>query len=137
MSEDVTHTAGCCCGRLNVRLEGAPVDIYACACSMCQRASGAAFTYSACFPTEAVIAIEGPVSSWRRRGESGGWIENCFCPTCGSPVFGYAEGLPGVIQIAVGCLAEPDFAAPDRVYWTEHQLHWMHWPGGTRTIVGQ
>ena len=132
-----SRTAGCCCGGLKVRLGGDARGVYGCSCTQCQRASGSIFTYTALFPLDAVLSIEGEHRSWRRTGESGGWIERHFCPQCGSPVFGYAEGLPGVIQIAVGCLADPDFAPPGRLYWSQHRHGWTAWPQATRLVVGQ
>lgn len=137
MRTNRTRTAGCCCGQLNITVEGEPTDVYGCACRMCQRASGSAFAYTALFAEEAVLAIEGEYRAWHRRGESGGWVEQCFCPVCGSPVFGRAEAQPGIVQISVGCFADADFEPPRRLYWAGERHAWMRWPTGTDLIERQ
>ncbi|MBB5518235.1 GFA family protein [Amphiplicatus metriothermophilus] len=123
--EGSTRVAACPCGALQVTVSGAPVLIHACSCLACQRRSGSAFTYSAFFPDEQVLAVAGDSRAWRRTGHSGGRHESHFCPVCGVAVYARLDAVPGMIAVAAGCFAEPDFMRPSRFYWTETRHRWL------------
>jgi hypothetical protein len=108
--------ASCLCGNLKVAARGEPVDVYLCGCRDCQRKSGSAFGYAALY-AESEVTSAGEQRTYRRNGDSGRLIETHFCPTCGVTVFFHAEGLPGLVGIAAGCFADPDFTKPSRLYW--------------------
>ncbi|HLC08152.1 MAG TPA: GFA family protein [Methyloceanibacter sp.] len=118
------RTARCLCGNLTVTARGEPVDVYACGCADCQRKSGSAFTYAAIYP-ESAVTIAGERRAWRRHGDSGRFVDNHFCPTCGVSVYFHAEGLPGLVGIAVGCFADAAFAKPARLYWGSRRHRWL------------
>lgn len=118
------RTASCSCGSLTVVARGKPADVYACSCADCQRKSGSAFTYAAIYSASAVT-IAGEHRKWRRRGDSGRFIESGFCPTCGTNVFFRSEGLPGMVGVAVGCFAESSFAKPERLFWASRRHRWL------------
>ena len=33
--------------------------------------------------------------------------------------------MPGMIGIAVGCFADPDFAKPERLFWASRRHRWL------------
>jgi hypothetical protein len=133
----ISRTGACGCGRLAVRLSGAPVNVHACSCTACQRDSGSAFTYTAFFPESAVVAIEGEHRSWRRIASSGRWIESSFCPTCGSTVFRRWEVLPGVFGVPAGCFADPSFERPGKLYFSSQRHRWLELPKDVELIEAQ
>jgi hypothetical protein len=108
-------------------LRGEPVNVYVCSCQTCQQRSGGAFAYAAIFP-EPDVTITGERRSWRRHGESGRWIENSFCPTCGVAVFFHSEAMAGMIGISVGCLSDAEFPPPTRHYWSSRKHRWLELP---------
>ena len=116
--------AQCGCGALTATVTGEPVTVYCCSCTNCQRRSGSAFTYAAVFP-DAAITIAGEHKAWRHTGDSGRWIENMFCPTCGIAVAFHAEGFQALTGIPVGCFADPDFPPPLRLYWASRRHRWL------------
>jgi hypothetical protein len=116
--------ATCNCGSLRVTVRGEPADVYACSCASCQRKSGSAFSYAAVY-AESDVAIAGEHRTWHRRGDSGRFIESGFCPTCGTSVFFQAEGLPGMVGIAAGCFADPNFLKPRRLFWASRRHRWL------------
>ena len=126
MSETLSRQrrAECLCGGLIVTARGEPKQVYACSCRDCQRRSGSAFTYAAIFSEDAV-AVTGAYRTWRRRSDSGRFIENGFCPNCGTTVFFRGDGFPGMTGVAVGCFADRDFPRPDRLYWATRRHHWL------------
>ena len=116
--------AQCGCGALTATVGGDPVTVYGCSCVACQRKSGSAFTYAAMFPS-AAVTVTGERKTWRYTGDSGRWIENFFCPTCGVAVGFLSEGMPELTGISVGCFADPDFAPPLRLYWASRRHRWL------------
>jgi hypothetical protein len=123
------RTACCGCGNLTATVTGDPVAVYVCSCLTCQRKSGSAFTYAAVFPS-AAVTFAGEHKAWRHVGDSGRWIESMFCPTCGIGIGFLSEGMPGMTGLAVGCFADPHFAAPTRLYWASRRHAWMPLPEG-------
>jgi hypothetical protein len=116
--------AQCGCGALTATVSGDPVTVYTCSCVNCQRKSGSVFTYAAVFPS-AAVTFTGERKAWRHTGDSGRWIENMFCPTCGITVGFLSEGMPGMTGMPVGCFADPDFAPPLRLYWASRRHRWL------------
>lgn len=123
MSE-IERTARCACGALTLTVRGEPVRVYACACFECQRATGSAFSYRARFAESAIAQIEGDRRSWRRGSDAGRWIEQTFCPTCGTLVFMTGEAIPQEIVVSVGCFADPEFAPPVKIFREERRHGW-------------
>jgi hypothetical protein len=110
-----------------VTTSGEPVDVYLCSCTACQRGTGSAFYYAALFP-ESVVTTAGDRHGYRQKGDSGRAIESYFYPTCGMAVAFQAEGLPGTIGVPVGCLADPNFAKPSKLFWASRRYHWLDLP---------
>ena len=119
------RTAVCSCGQLSVTIGGEPAHHGLCSCLECQKASGGPFTYTGYWPRSAVKRIAGVYTTWRRTSESGRWLENCFCPTCGSLVFGHAEHDPDAINVSVGNFAEPSFPPPGYAIWNSFKHSWV------------
>jgi hypothetical protein len=130
------RTGHCYCGQLAVTARGEPVDVYACSCTDCQRGSGSAFSYAALYP-EAAVTIAGARREYRHHGDSGRFFDSYFCPTCGSGVLFRAEGLPGMLGVAVGCFANPNFAKPTKLFWASRRHHWLDLAKGIALIDTQ
>jgi hypothetical protein len=136
LADEGTRTALCGCAALSVTVTGKPREVYACACLNCQRETGSVFTYTASYP-EAVVIVKGEFRLWRRTVPSGLWIETSFCPTCGTQIFQTSELQPGLICIAVGCFADPDFAAPETMYFASRCHRWLELPVDTVRLETQ
>lgn len=130
------RTAQCACGKLTATVRGEPLDVYACCCLACQRRSGSAFTYAAMYP-ESAVAMTGASTRWRHQADSGRWIENAFCPTCGVTVAFRCEAGPGLIGIPAGGFADPDFARPRRFFWGSRRHRWLPLPHDIDTLDTQ
>lgn len=127
-------TARCACGGLCIQLAGAPTSVYACACLECQRATGSAFSYRARFDRANVVAIDGERRVWRRGSDAGRWVEQIFCPTCGTLLYMQAEALPDAIVVSVGCFADPGFAAPRRMHRASRRHRWYELAEGSEFV---
>jgi hypothetical protein len=129
-------TASCTCGGLTATVSAPPKMTHACACLDCQRGTGSAFSYSAFF-AEAVVQTRGESRSYRRTTDSGRWHEVTFCPTCGVTVLTRLEALPGIIDVSVGCFADPGFEKPQKLWWASRRHHWLEPPLGLEAVETQ
>ena len=128
MSNSNEREAACACGKLRIRLAGAPQIVSSCHCLACQRRTGAIFGSTSFFGESQIVSTEGDRRAFRRQGDSGTRLAFQFCPTCGSTVFWESEGLPDMVSVAVGAFADPGFPAPVRTVWTTTKHGWLPFP---------
>jgi len=123
------RTARCVCGSLRAVASGEPVRVNACHCIECQRRTGSVLHVGALFDKHAV-RLEGPAKVFSRPGASGAQVRCHFCPDCGSTVAWYPERYPGLVGVAVGCFADPDYPAPTVSIWEQTMHPWLGLPDG-------
>jgi hypothetical protein len=116
--------ASCACGQLRVACEGEPVRVALCHCRECQRRSGGPFGVAAFFSAEAV-AITGEQALYRRPSDTGFDVVHRFCPACGSTVWWESLRKPGLVAVALGAFADPDFPGPTHSVRHETQHRWL------------
>jgi hypothetical protein len=119
-----TRRATCSCGQLQLSVEGEPSRIWICHCRECQRRTGAVFGNLARFRREQ-ITFNGTATAWKRTGESGNALTCHFCPTCGSTVYFENEAFAGIVAVAIGNFADPNFPAPTNSVWEETRHPWV------------
>ncbi|HEV7317862.1 MAG TPA: GFA family protein [Ensifer sp.] len=129
-----THTATCSCGSFRLTVQGPPERVYACACLECQKATGSAFSYRARYSKRAVTVDEGDRRRFRRINSAGKWMDQVFCPSCGTIIYMDAEVIEDKIVVSVGCFGEPDFRAPASVYWSRRRHDWYQ-PDADITLI--
>lgn len=122
-------TAQCHCGAVSVAVAVPITDVNVCHCRACQRRTGAPFGMIAWVAADAVT-VTGTTSAWTRTAASGRGFTSRFCPICGSNILFEAPLKPGVIGIAAGAFADPDFPPPVRSVWEEHRHPWVMLPDG-------
>jgi len=69
----------CVCGRVTVEIASAPEYLNSCNCKFC-RSSGAVWGY---FSSDEVT-VSGETRGYRREDLDDVWLENRFCPNCGT-----------------------------------------------------
>ncbi len=126
----MTRTATCSCGQLSVTMQGDPPVVGVCHCFECQKQTGSVFGAWTYWPKSACLAITGDAKLYRRIAESGRWVDNYFCPHCGSSVYSYAEMAPDEICVATGSFADRDFPPPTMAVWGECRHGWVRLPEG-------
>ena len=105
-------TGGCLCGAVRIVAVGAPLRVGLCHCMDCRKHHGAVFHASAIYPAERV-AVTGEVRDWKGR---------CFCPVCGSSVFGRSGEE---VEVNLGALDAPDGFVPSYELWTVRREAWL------------
>jgi hypothetical protein len=113
---------GCQCGAIRYRAEGEPIVVAVCHCSMCRRAHAAPSVAWAMYKQEQ-LHITGEVKHYASSAEA----ERCFCPQCGTQIAFTASFLPGLIDITVGSLDDPESLPPSLHYWGDRRLSWCHY----------
>lgn len=124
MDED-ERTASCACEALRARFSGEPFRVHACCCLACQKRTGSAFSYTAFFREDQLVAFSGPSRAFIRTAESGGSHQSVFCPDCGACVLVRLGVWPGVVGAPVGAFSDSGFAAPAVIYWTSQSQCWL------------
>jgi hypothetical protein len=130
MTASNNRTARCSCGNLWLAFQGEPQRVYVCACLECQRSTGSAFAYRARFDRDSVIEDRGERCRFRRITGDGLWMDQIFCPACGTLVYMEAELMPGALAVSVGCFAEPGFPPPAALFWARRKHGWYELNGG-------
>ena len=104
----------------------------------CQRRTGAVISNQARFRREQVT-VTGAATEYRRSSDSGNALTFRFCPKCGSTVYWTGEGFPGLIAVAIGTFADPNFPPPTISVWEETRHAWVTSPhdAGLRRTEGQ
>jgi hypothetical protein len=119
---------GCQCGAVRYRVTGAPVMTALCHCSMCRRAHAAPAVAWALF-AESQVEFTGSGRSFHASSEG---CRRGFCPACGSQISFSAAYIPGLIDLAIGSLDDPDGIEPRLHSWENERLSWLHlsdgWP---------
>lgn len=119
MSAAEGHAGGCLCGAVRYRLEGAPIRVGVCHCSLCRRNTGAPFAVLAVFDRSQLV---------HERGEQRHWdtpdYRRHFCPTCGSAT--YSECLSNTtLDVHVGALDDAAALTPTFELWTQDAATWV------------
>src|SRR5262249_23315911 len=95
-----------------------------CHCLECQRRTGSVYSVQAWF-APGQITIEGESRQFTRVGNSGGGVTFRFCPDCGSTVYWEAAAAPGLLAVAVGAFADPNFPRPEFAVWERRRHDWV------------
>lgn len=118
-------SGGCACGLLRYELSQAPLMIYNCHCSNCQRISGGAFNTAAQvheggirFSAGDPGRVEWTADSGRRRF---GW----FCRVCGSRIANGALPSNGVLSLRTGTLDDVSWIQPVGDTFTSSAQPWV------------
>jgi len=122
--------AACSCGQLHLTIEGEPARVSMCHCLECQRRTGAVISNQARFKAEQVT-VTGQATQWQRKAESGSTVTFNFCPVCGSTAYWQSESFPGMVVVAIGAFADPNFPPPGIAVWEQTRHPWIELPEGT------
>lgn len=115
-------SGGCQCGAVRYAVSGEPAHAALCHCKDCRRSAGAPVVAWAAFPEAGFTLLQGKVTTYNSSGAS---MRN-FCPTCGTGVFfTNAEVLPGLVDIQIATLDDPDMLPPRAQVQVAERIGWM------------
>jgi hypothetical protein len=118
----MTHTGRCHCGTVQYELSGSPKWVAVCHCRDCQRSAGAPLVAWAIFPETDLVVRSGVPKTIN----SSGAAMRSFCPECGTGLFyRNAASLPGLVDVQVSTLDDPDALPPAVQVQTAERQSWV------------
>jgi hypothetical protein len=99
------HDGSCLCGHISYRIASELSDFGYCHCTSCRKASGSTHGANAGLQRDD-FELSDPHGSLREYESSPGKFR-AFCSNCGSPLYAYLSGTPGIIRIRLGSLDTP------------------------------
>jgi hypothetical protein len=117
-----------------------PVAVTYCHCADCRRVTGAPVAAFAAFP-EADLAF---VPNAGRKITATPGVMRTFCGSCGSPLAGHYDYLPGMIYVPLGLIDQAASFPPEMHAHAENRLPWLQiddaleqYPGSARVCLNQ
>ena len=105
----------CLCKRVRFEIQGQLGAMSHCHCSMCRKATGAAFGTYAEVKIENLKIVSGAEVIMRYRSSPG--VERTFCARCGSTLQFVSEKNPGKVEVALGTLDDdPGIKVPRHIF---------------------
>ena len=130
---DAKLAGGCLCGAVRYEIDGAGESASNCHCSMCRKASGAAFVTWLGVAHGNFRYTQGAPASYR----SSDIAKRAFCAACGSPLQFDYHGTHDHTHITVGSLDEPARVAPVRHIWVNDRIPWADYADGLPEFSGE
>jgi hypothetical protein len=113
---------GCQCGAVRYRVTGAPQRSALCHCIDCRKSAGAPMVGWAAFAEADFAIVQGAATTHNSSGAS----MRSFCPACGTGLyFRNAEMLPGIVDIQIATLDNPDAIPPTEQIQLAERIGWM------------
>jgi hypothetical protein len=113
----------CLCGSVRYECKAEPIMQGHCQCRDCQKETGTGHASFLVFPM-AAVQISGPTKEYRSKADSGNTVSRCFCPNCGSQVYGGTSGFPDGVAITAATLDDPSLFKPQMVAYTIRGHAW-------------
>ena len=112
----------CHCGAIRYELDAEPKWSALCHCDDCRRHAGAPVVGWSAFPEASLRVVKGSPKVYRS-SEHG---RRHFCADCGTGLFYYnAVNLPGIADVQIATLDDPNAVAPQIHVQTAERLAWM------------
>ena len=115
----------------------APLTIYGCHCTSCQKQSGSAFGTSMLVPRDGVSYTHATPATWTRTAENGRKIECFFCGTCGTRLVQLPQHSPTLAIIRAGTLDDTSDVHLIGHIWIRSKQPWFQVPAGAVTYEQQ
>src|SRR5690606_29138176 len=115
----------CLCGRVGISVYGAPLNVRACHCRLCQKAAGGPFYVRAIYP-KSQVDLAGEL----RLVNSSPRLMRVFCPACGSLVASDPLDRPEYYGVNVALLDDQAALRPEMHIWTSSKAPWLELADG-------
>jgi hypothetical protein len=132
----MTITGKCLCGSVTLAIDAEPIAARLCWCRLCQSLAAGNATVNIVFPAGAVTTT-GEVRWYESIADSGNAMRRGFCPTCGTPVFSFAEARPHLMIVRAGVLDDPAVVRPETIIWTDSAPGWAKLDPALAHVAGQ
>lgn len=125
-------TGACSCGRVQFRMDAAPITTHCCHCRSCQKHSGSAFGTCAMLESEHLTMLQGKPEQYQ--GADGHTAVRCS--DCCAVLWTYHRHFGAAIAfVRVGVLAEGERLVPEAHYFTRSKHPWIVLPSDVPAFV--
>jgi len=125
---DMPLTGSCQCGSVTYEITGAPLALYTCHCTDCQKQSASAFGLSLRVRTEDFVITGGQLSEFAQMADSGRQKIGAFCADCGCRIY-HAPAAGGPMRIIkAGTLDDTSWFNPVAHMWVRSRQPWVAIP---------
>jgi hypothetical protein len=118
-------TGGCSCGAVRYVVTRAPLAVYACHCTDCQRSSGTAFTLSMLLDRATFEVTQGEAVPYAARMAHGAPASGCMCGDCGTRLWRVARTQQHLMMLRAGTLDKTGWLRPVAHFWTRSAQPWL------------
>lgn len=115
---------GCQCGKLQYEV-GAPLMLYACHCTNCQRQTGSAFVLSATVVDATFSFTQGTPAKTEWTSDAGNQRYGFFCGDCGCRIANGQTPTIGVLSLRAGTLDDKSWIRPAAHIWVKSAQGWI------------
>ena len=119
---------GCVCGAVRYEVAEAPLTLYACHCTDCQRHTGSSFALSMIVRRTAFRVLAGEAQPYVARVPSGRERHGRFCAACATRLWGEPARLPDVVVVRPGTLDDRSWIDPVAHIWVRSRQPWVVLP---------
>ncbi len=116
---------GCQCGALRYELNAAPITLYACHCSNCQKQTGSAFVLSTVIPEAAFSFTEGKPGKTEWKADSGAQRFGYYCKDCGNRIANGQTPSTGILSLRAGTFDDTSWVRPAGHIWVKSAQPWI------------
>ena len=116
---------GCQCGALRYELNAAPITLYACHCSNCQKQTGSAFVLSTVIPEAAFSFTEGKPGKTEWEADSGAQRFGYYCKDCGNRIANGQTPSTGILSLRAGNFDDTSWVRPAGHIWVKSAQPWI------------
>jgi hypothetical protein len=128
---------GCQCGALRYQIVSAPLMIYACHCTNCQRIAGSAFGLPTTITEDSLEFTQGEPRRVTWKSEAGNERYGTFCGECGCRIAHGQIPANGVLSLRAGTFDDPSWVVPAGHTWTKSAQPWFQFDGDDILHDGQ
>lgn len=135
---EAVHAGGCLCGAVRFEIQGAPMIVHACHCSVCQRRTGGAFAVNLWIESDHITLLQGEPESRSAPGiKTDAPSESWFCGVCGTCLWTHFHAAPAKSRfVRAGTLDNPADFPPDVHIFTASKQPWVSIPDDVPAFAG-
>lgn len=116
---------GCQCGALRYQITQAPLMIYNCHCTNCQKIGGSAFSTPVTIFEAAFAFTQGEPRTFEWTSDAGNRRFGWFCGDCGSRIAHGQIPAAGILSLRSGSLDDTTWVEPVGDIWTRSAQPWV------------
>ena len=100
-------------------------SMFMCSCQDCQKATGTGHM-TVILARAGDVTVTGEVKTFERPADSGATFTRCFCPNCGTPLYGKSSRAGETLMLPVGLFGAgaADWYRPNQLIFARSHREW-------------